>query len=242
MRASKNSVLQPGAAHARPTAPIDMWLHERDAIAAGHVIVAGVDEAGRGPLAGPVVAACVILPSSFDGTGINDSKQLTAAKRESAFDRITQTARAIGVGVVHHEVIDRINILQATYVAMRLAVCNLEPDLAPDIVLVDGLPVPNLPCSRVKSIVDGDALSISIASASIVAKVTRDRLMAHMDRLYPVYGFRSHKGYSAPAHIAALRSHGPCPIHRRSFSTVADVCQPSLAFEIEPSSWNKRGV
>jgi len=180
----------------------------------------GVDEAGRGPLAGLVVAACVILPPKFKAGEIDDSKQMTEAKREIAYERICREALAVGVGVVHHEKIDEINILQATYVAMRLAISTLEPDIKPCIVLVDGNPVPGLPCDNVKSIVDGDTFSVSIAAASIIAKVTRDRFMLHMDRHYPQYGFAKHKGYSAPIHLAAIREHGPCPIHRRSFHRI----------------------
>jgi len=200
---------------------IDLYRYEKDARAAGYEHIAGVDEAGRGPLAGPVVAACVILPPKFKAGEINDSKQMTEAKREIAYERICREAIAVGVGVVHHEKIDEINILQATYVAMRLAISTLEPDIRPCIVLVDGNPVPGLPCDNVKSIVDGDTFSVSIAAASIIAKVTRDRFMLHMDRHYPQYGFAKHKGYSAPVHLAAIREHGPCPIHRRSFQRIA---------------------
>ncbi len=221
------------SAAARKKAPkridaVDLWLHEREAMAAGYHVVAGVDEAGRGPLAGPVVAACVILPDGFDISGINDSKQLTEARREIAYERISREAVAIGVSVVHHNIIDTINILKATHLAMREAILSLEPAATPSIILVDGLPVPGLPCGTVKSLVGGDALSVSIAAASIVAKVTRDRLMKQMDLRYPHYGFGHHKGYSAPAHLAALRRHGPCPIHRRSFAPVAELCHPTL--------------
>jgi ribonuclease HII len=209
-------------------APVDLWLFEREAAAAGHATIAGVDEAGRGPLAGPVVAACVVLPYNFDSSGINDSKQLTEARREAAYERITQNAVSIGVSVVHHDVIDRINILKATHLAMREAVLRLEPAAVPSIILVDGLPVPGLPCAAVKSVVGGDALSVSIAAASIIAKVTRDRLMKLMSKRYPDYGFESHKGYSAPAHLAALRQYGPSPIHRRTFAPVAERCHPTL--------------
>lgn len=200
---------------------VDLYRYEREARDLGHELIAGVDEAGRGPLAGPVVAACVILPADFVAGEINDSKQLTEAKRETAYDRICREAIAVGVGVIHHEKIDEINILQATYVAMRSAIATLEPDIRPSIVLVDGNPVPALPCSHVRNIIDGDALSISIAAASIIAKVTRDRFMTQMHRHYPHYGFASHKGYSAPIHLEALRTHGPCPIHRRSFARIA---------------------
>lgn len=222
------AVAGPKAKPKRTIDAVDLWLHEREALAAGHTMIAGVDEAGRGPLAGPVVAACVVLPAGFDIAGINDSKQLTEINREKAYERITREAIAVGVGVVHHEVIDRINILKATHLAMRYAILDLEPSVSISIVLVDGLPVPGLPCAAVKSIVKGDALSVSIAAASIVAKVTRDRLMTLMDRRYPVYGFAQHKGYSAPSHFEALRQFGPCPIHRRSFSPISQMCHPTL--------------
>jgi ribonuclease HII len=224
----------------RPSLP-DLWLYEREAFAAGHELVAGVDEAGRGPLAGPVVAACVVLPRGFDPAGINDSKQLTEPRRKLAYDRICREAVAVGVAVVHHELIDRINILRATHVAMREAILRLEPAMTLSIVLVDGLPVPGLPCAVVRALVKGDALSISIAAASIVAKVTRDRLMALMDRRYPGYGFDRHKGYSAPAHLAALRQLGPSPIHRHSFAPVAAACHPALELDNASGDQNACG-
>jgi ribonuclease HII len=180
--------------------------------------VAGVDEAGRGPLAGPVVAAAVILPPDFDPAGIADSKKLSPAAREEAEARIRCEAIAVGVGVVEAEEIDRINILRATHRAMRLAVDALDP--APDCVLVDGLPVPGLH-EDCEALVKGDGRCLSIAAASIVAKVFRDRLLCAYDRVYPPYGFARHKGYPAPEHLRALDLHGPCPIHRRSFAPVA---------------------
>jgi len=202
----------------------DLWHHERLARAAGYLIIAGVDEVGRGPLAGPVVAACVVLPEGFDLAGINDSKKLTERQRERAEVRIRAEALAIGLGVVPPETIDRINILQATREAMRSAFLLLSP--APDYVLIDGLPVPDFPCQVQKSVISGDSQSVSIAAASIVAKVARDQMMRDYALLYPEYGFAGHKGYGAATHLAALREHGPCPIHRRSFAPVAACEKP----------------
>lgn len=194
--------------------------------------IAGVDEAGRGPLAGPVVAAAVMLPTGFlrdglstDLEGLNDSKQLTARQRERYFEALSLTpGLASGVSAVGIEVIDAINILRATHQAMAEALAQLEP--GPEHVLVDGLPVKSLPYPQT-ALVKGDARSYSIAAASILAKVTRDRLMLEYDRRYPEYGFARHKGYGTPQHLAALARHGPCPIHRRSF-TPTRLSQPHL--------------
>ena len=202
---------------------IDLWQHERLARAAGYLMIAGVDEVGRGPLAGPVVAACVILPEGFDLSGINDSKKLTEKQRERAEIRIRAEALAIGLGIVSPEIIDRINILQATREAMRMAFRLVSP--TPDYVLIDGLPVPDFPCLVQKSIISGDSQSVSIAAASIIAKVARDQMMRDYAVLYPEYGFAGHKGYGAATHMAALREFGPCPIHRRSFAPVAASCR-----------------
>lgn len=194
-------------------------LYEEQARAQGHVIVAGLDEAGRGPLAGPVVAAAVILPRDFDPEGIADSKALTHVQREESFRRIGCQAEAIGAGIVGPAEIDEINILRATHKAMRAALSELGA--AFDFILVDGLPVPGLPKPSL-AIVKGDAKCLSIMAASIVAKVTRDRLMCELDREYPEYGFAAHKGYCTKRHLEALREHGPCPIHRMSFAPVAE--------------------
>ena len=202
----------------------DLWQHETLARAAGHECIAGLDEVGRGPLAGPVVAACVVLPEGFSLDGINDSKKLSERQRERAELRIRAEAVAIGLGLVEPETIDRINILQATRQAMREAFLAL--DLLPDCVLIDGLPVPLFPCPHQRAIVGGDGLCASIAAASIVAKVARDRMMRAYDDVYPEYGFAGHKGYGAAKHMEALRVHGPCPIHRRSFAPVAAACGP----------------
>ena len=201
----------------------DLWEHETRAREAGHECIAGLDEVGRGPLAGPVVAACVVLPQGFSLDGINDSKKLSERQRERAELRIRAEALAIGLGLVEPETIDRINILQATRLAMREAFLSLDP--APDCVLIDGLPVPLFPCLHQHAIIGGDGQCASIAAASIVAKVARDRMMRAYDVIYPEYGFAGHKGYGAAKHLEALRVHGPCPIHRRSFAPVA-ACGP----------------
>lgn len=176
--------------------------------------VAGIDEAGRGPLAGPVVAAAVILPKDIFLPFLNDSKKVTEKRRDVLFDEIKQNAIAYGIGIASNTLIDEINILQATYEAMREAVNALEK--TPDILLVDAVHIPDINIKQV-GIVKGDAKSVNIAAASILAKVTRDRLMAEYDKIYPEYGFASNKGYGTVTHIAALKEIGPCAIHRKSF-------------------------
>lgn len=176
--------------------------------------VCGIDEAGRGPLAGPVVAGAVILPEDTQILWINDSKKLSAAKREELYDVIKKEAVAVGVGFADHRRIDEINILQATYEAMRQAIRELG--VVPQILLNDAVTIPQVEIPQVP-IIKGDAKSISIAAASIIAKVTRDRLMMEYDRMYPEYGFASHKGYGAKSHIEAIKRFGPCPIHRNTF-------------------------
>ena len=174
----------------------------------------GIDEVGRGPLAGPVVAGAVILPKDCDILYLNDSKQLTEKKREELYDVIMEKAVATGLGFAAPERIDEINILQATYEAMREAIGKLS--VKPDLLLNDAVTIPQVEIRQVP-IIKGDAKSISIAAASIIAKVTRDRLMVEYDSIFPEYGFASNKGYGAAAHIEALKKYGPCPIHRRSF-------------------------
>ena len=176
--------------------------------------VCGIDEVGRGPLAGPVVAGAVILPKDCDILYLNDSKQLSEKKREELYDVIMEKAVSTGLGFVSPERIDEINILQATYEAMREAIAKLSPQ--PDLLLNDAVTIPKVAIRQVP-IIKGDAKSISIAAASIIAKVTRDRLMVQYDSVFPEYGFASNKGYGAAAHIEALRKYGPTPIHRRSF-------------------------
>jgi ribonuclease HII len=195
-------------------------LHfEEQAMCQGYRLVAGVDEAGRGPLAGPVVAAAVILPKEFDLPGLNDSKKLSAKKRESLFSLIRIQAVTVGVGVVPAPEIDELNILQASLKAMVLAVRRLR--ISSDYLLVDGItPVPlSLPQKILKQ---GDSRSLSVAAASVVAKVVRDRMMTAYDRLYPGYGFAKHKGYGSAQHRAFIARLGPCPLHRRTFRGVRE--------------------
>lgn len=193
--------------------------YERNLFKQGLLRVAGIDEAGRGPLAGPVVAAAVILPRNFRHKKLDDSKKLSAPVREeiygelAAHSEIHWHAAVVGAGEI-----DRVNILRATHHAMRLAVEGLG--VAPDHLLIDGLPVRPFPIPQT-ALVGGDGLSLSIAAASVIAKVTRDRIMMEMHALYPEYNFAQHKGYSTPDHLARLGKHGPCPIHRRSFEPVA---------------------
>lgn len=176
--------------------------------------VCGIDEAGRGPLCGPVVAAAVILPDEYNILYINDSKKLSETKREEVYKEIDKYAVTYGVGIVSPERIDEINILQATYEAMRTAIHKLS--VTPDILLNDAVTIPMVDIKQVP-IIKGDAKSQSIAAASIMAKVTRDHLMEEYDKLYPEYGFAKHKGYGTAAHIKAIKEYGPCPIHRRTF-------------------------
>jgi len=197
-----------------PSAP---YHYEARAWKTGVTRLAGIDEAGRGPLAGPVVAAAVIIGPERRIKGLADSKLLTAEQREALFDRITARAVAVGVGIVDHETIDRINILQATHRAMLEALAALS--VAPDFVITDFVALRDLTCPQ-RNLVDGDARCASVAAASIIAKVTRDRLMLDADRTFPEYGFARHKGYATPEHLAALDRLGPCPLHRRTFSGV----------------------
>lgn len=197
-----------------------MWKFEREYWAKGYQVIAGVDEAGRGPLAGPVVAAAVILPPDFNVTGLNDSKQLSAEERRQLKMRIEQGAVSVGVGMVDAEYIDTHNILQATYQAMRLALQQLTP--CADFILTDAVMIPGVATPQ-KGIIKGDTLSHSIAAASIIAKTTRDEWMINAAKKYPAYGFEHHMGYGTPEHLEALQNWGPCPIHRRSFAPVRDL-------------------
>ena len=178
--------------------------------------ICGIDEAGRGPFAGPVVAGAVILPKGLTIEGLNDSKQVSAKRREELYDEIKEKAVSVGIGMSSPARIDEINILQATYEAMRHAVEDL--DVVPDLLLNDAVKIPEVEIPQV-SIIKGDAKSASIAAASIIAKVTRDRLMVSYDEIYPGYGFAKNKGYGSKEHIEALKTLGPCEIHRRSFIT-----------------------
>ncbi len=187
----------------------------------------GIDEAGRGPLAGPVVAAAVVLPEGFSHQHLHDSKKLSPGRRESIYQDLTANEPVLwAVAVVDSAEIDRLNILRATHAAMRRAVLALSQK--PDYALIDGLPVNPFPIPHT-AIVEGDGASLSIAAASVIAKVTRDRLMVEMDQRYPVYGFARHKGYATSHHLATLARHGPCPIHRYTFRPVGQPLFPFLA-------------
>ena len=187
--------------------------------------IAGIDEAGRGPLAGPVVVACVVMPRDSMIEGVNDSKKVSEKKREKLYDEIIQKAIAYGVGIISQEEIDKINILNATKEGLTLAIKEMEKDLKekqrgfekPEIILVDALTKIDTDHIPYRSIIKGDAKSYSIAAASIIAKVTRDRIMRQWDEVYPMYGFAKHKGYGTASHIAAIKEYGLCPLHRRSF-------------------------
>lgn len=196
------------------------FSREQAAMIAGRARVAGVDEVGRGPLAGPVVAAAVVLDPAAIPDGLADSKELTAERREELCALVLASALAVGVGSASATEIDTINIRQATLLSMRRAVGALP--LSPDLVLVDGNDPPALACGC-EAVIGGDGLIASIAAASIVAKVMRDRMMARLGMLYPAYGFASHVGYGTPAHRAALKAHGPCPAHRYSFAPIKGV-------------------
>jgi ribonuclease HII len=197
----------------------DLWIYENQVLQDGYLRVAGLDEAGRGPLAGPVVASAVVLPSSFSVMGIDDSKKLSEKKRSDLYDKIIFHADAVGVGIADEKEIDRLNILRASLLAMARAVENLP--VSPDYLLIDGTfqIAANIPQ---RAIPKGDAKSISIAAASIIAKVTRDRLMMQYHREYPVYGFDRHKGYPTRAHREAVKTYGCCPLHRKSFKGVKE--------------------
>ncbi|MCQ2446454.1 MAG: ribonuclease HII [Clostridia bacterium] len=198
----------------KSTKPTDLWIYERAAWAEGFSPVAGTDEAGRGPLAGPVFAAAVILPPEIDIPGLNDSKKLTEAKREALFPVITEKALAYAIAEASVEEIEELNILHAAQLAMRRAVEALP--IKPGILLIDGNYSDGFGLPE-KTIVKGDSLSASIAAASILAKVARDRKMIEYAKEYPDYGFEKHKGYPTEAHYAAIREHGVTPIHRLSF-------------------------
>lgn len=211
-----------------PPVPESLYQYASLAAAAGYRRISGIDEAGRGPLAGPVVAAAVILPCGLELDGLNDSKQVSEAERERLYGCITEQAEIeFAVAVIEPDVIDRVNILQATFLAMRQAAEQLRPDF----IFVDGNPVTGLPTTS-RNVIKGDAKCASIAAASIVAKVHRDRLMVCYDATYPGYGFARHKGYGTAQHLEALERLGPCPIHRRSFAPVAR-CLPGALIQAD---------
>ncbi len=202
------------------------FRYEKKLRATGVVRIAGVDEAGRGALAGPVVAAAVVLPEKFRHRKLNDSKQLNPDLREKIYDEIVSNGEITwSVGMVDHLEIDRINILRASHEAMRIALAALS--IPPEHVLIDGLPVFPFPCPQT-AIIEGDCYSLTIAAASVIAKVTRDRIMRDFCAQFPEYCFGQHKGYTTELHLSRLHEFGPCPIHRRSFEPVA---QPLLALE-----------
>ena len=198
---------------------MDQWFFEKEATQKGYRDIAGIDEAGRGPLAGPVVSAAVVLTPAFSLSDVTDSKKLTPKKRALLYDKIYTQALSIGIGIVDAVEIDRINILQASLLSMAIAVDNLRPQ--PDFLLIDGSFNISSDLPQ-KAIAKGDSLSVSIAAASIIAKVTRDRLMENYHVYYPQFGFPQHKGYPTKAHKEAIRKFGCCPIHRRSFKGVKE--------------------
>ncbi len=205
---------------------------EREARRCGYRHIAGLDEAGRGPLAGPVVAAAVILPFACRLPGVDDSKLLSEAEREDLYAAICGKALAVGVGSADAAEIDALNILEATRLAMRRAIERLPA--RPDFLLLDALTIPGVPIPS-RPIIKGDRLSLSIAAASIIAKVTRDRLMARYHEEYPRYNFRSHKGYCTEEHLQRLAEHGPCAIHRRTFAPVRDAAAGRVPVAVQPA-------
>ncbi|NVN92375.1 MAG: ribonuclease HII [Desulfuromonadales bacterium] len=200
-------------------APIDRQYYEQQALHRGYRILAGIDEAGRGALCGPVVAAAVILPVGVRLDGVDDSKKLSPTKRDQLYELIMSRAISVGIGFGSPELIDRINILQATRHAMLEALTGLSPQ--PDMLLIDGITTINTPLPQ-KTIKKGDSLSLTIAAASIIAKVSRDRLMCELDSAHPGYGFATHKGYGCASHMEAIRLLGPSPVHRLTFRGVKE--------------------
>ncbi len=196
----------------------EMLNYEKELYEKGIELIGGVDEAGRGPLVGPVVAACVILPKNYHLSGLNDSKQLTEKKREKFYDIIMKEAVSVGIGVVDAKKIDEINILEASRLAMKLAIENMK--VKPEFVLSDAMKLTNIDIPY-KDIIHGDALSLSIAAGSVIAKVTRDRMMDELDKLHPEYGFAKHKGYPTKAHMEALEKYGPLENYRFTYKPVS---------------------
>ena len=198
----------------------DLLKFERELYSQGITLIGGVDEAGRGPLVGPVVAACVILPVNYELEGLNDSKQLSEKKRDFLFDIIMKDAVSVGVGIVEADMIDKINILEASRLAMKLAIENM--DIKPEFVLSDAMKLNNIDIPY-KDIVHGDALSLSIAAGSVIAKVTRDRMLYELDKEYPEYGFAKHKGYPTKAHLEAIQKYGLLKNYRFTYKPVSDL-------------------
>lgn len=202
-----------------------LWQIETELHKSGITHLAGVDEAGRGPLAGPVVVAAVILPHGVQLPGLNDSKKIPEQRREALYELIIACAICYSIQIISSAIIDELNILRATHKGMRDALRGLA--IVPQLALIDGLPLPKSPIEQ-QNLIKGDSRSASIAAASILAKVTRDRLLLELDALYPEYGFARHKGYPTADHITALQTHGPCPEHRRSYGPVREVCEGNL--------------
>ena len=201
---------------------IDLYQYENELYDKGINYIAGVDEVGRGPLIGPVVTACVILPKDFKCDGLTDSKKLSEKKREEYFDYIMEHALSVSVGMMSEKVIDEVNIYEATKLAMYEAINNSK--IKPEHVLIDAMKLENLDMPST-SIIKGDAKSISIAAASVIAKVTRDRMMVELDEKYPMYGFKKHKGYVTKAHLEAIKEYGICEHHRKSFAPVKEIIE-----------------
>jgi ribonuclease HII len=219
-RGARPSIARAAGTADLPGAACDLLHFERSARRAGALRIAGLDEAGRGPLAGPVVAAAVVLPEGLLSPGVTDSKQLSAGQREQLYAQIIGTAIAYGIGIVDERTIDEVNIREASILAMERALEGITP--APDHLLIDGnFTLPRIPIPQ-RPIIKGDCLSQSIAAASILAKVTRDRLMCELHEHYPQYNFQKHKGYGTREHIELIRLHGPCAAHRKSFKPVAE--------------------
>lgn len=201
----------------------DLYQYDESLREKGFLRIAGIDEAGRGPLAGPVVAAAVVFSKGITIKGLRDSKKVPEKERETLYPEILRFSEDVGVGIVGHEEIDRLNILRATKLAMQYAIENLSQP--PDILVIDALSLPSVPIKQL-SIIKGESISASIAAASIVAKVVRDKIMMEYHRQYPHYNFEKHKGYSTKEHLDMIRLYGPCPIHRKSFQRVMSVDLP----------------
>ena len=201
----------------------DLYQYDESLRKKGYLRIAGIDEAGRGPLAGPVVAAAVVFSKSIKIEGLRDSKKVPEKEREILYSEVLRFSEDVGVGIVGHEEIDRLNILRATRLAMQYAVEDLSKP--PDILVIDALSLPSIPIRQV-SIIKGESISASIAAASIVAKFVRDKIMIEYHRQYPQYNFEKHKGYSTKEHLDMIRLYGPCPIHRKSFQRVMSVDLP----------------
>ena len=199
---------------------VDLLVYEKELYKEGYHLICGTDEAGRGPLVGPVVAAAVILPENFELEGLNDSKQLSEKKREKFFPIIKEKAIAYGIGIVDAKTIDEINIYEASRLAMKKAISEMKVE--PDYVLTDAMPIPDYPIP-VKPIIHGDALSLSIAAASVLAKVTRDHILYELDKKYPEYELKNHKGYPTKRHLELLRKYGPTKEYRFTYKPVRDL-------------------